>query len=290
MRALTYVNGILGVIKEGKRYSKKAKKPDFITGTNFYYEPTLKMMDGKPLTKTQISKVENFIDNFIFPDEQSADSKESADSLQSQKTVHCVDKDGNYLGKIVNDGGYQEVPSAPTKETEKWIDGKWVDCVLVDKNTGKYIGIGDTRTSSETKYAPNTVPPNFEKKYYSWDGKNWNISLDVAKRLKKEGIKAKQVVNFNNTFGILAYWEPGSFETQEKEAKAWNSDNSVKTPFIDTLLTIRNLGETKQELVNKILAKADAYRTTFAKMLGKYQSLIKQIDAATTVDEVIQIN
>ena len=72
--------------------------------------------------------------------------------------------------------------------------------------------------------------------------------------------------------------EVASWRKQEEQARAWNADNAVSTPTIDALLEARSLGETKQELVDKIIANANAYEAVYAPLLGKYQSLEKQID------------
>ena len=280
MKVLSYVNGVLTVINEDKMYKEVANKPLFISGTNFYYEPTLKQMDGVPLTDTQIADAEDFIDNFTFP----------VIIPTTQKEVFCVDNDGNYIGEMVNDGTYQEATSAPTKDTEKWINGTWVDSVLIDKDTGKYRGIGDTRTASNTTYAPNTVPSDFATGYYSWDGDKWSISLADAQACRSMKIKRAQTDAINAIIGAVATLETISFTTQEKEARAWVLDNTVSTPFIDALLVSRNIqGETKKILADKIIKKADAYTTAYATLLGKFQNLIHKIQACTTVADVAKV-
>lgn len=276
MQVVTYVNGELTVINGDNFYKEITTKPSFITGTNFYYEPTLKQMDGEELTDTQITDAENFITNFVFP----------TITPVVHDPVYCVDADGNYIDFMINDGSYQEATSTPTKNTEKWDGSAWVDSVLVDKTTGKYSGVGDTRTAPNMKYAPNTVPTDFASNYYYWDGTSWNISLADAQTCRSAKIRLAQTNALTGILGEVAFWEPGSFTTQEKEARAWNADNTVSTPFVDALLASRNLGETKQELVDKIITKADAYTVVYADMLGKFQNLIKQVQAATTVDEV----
>ncbi|MDX1809728.1 MAG: hypothetical protein R3331_09330 [Sulfurospirillaceae bacterium] len=277
MQVITYVNGLLTVINGDNFYKELATKPSFITGTNFYFEPTLKQMDGIDLTAQEESDAIAFINSFVFT---------TASTAPVKKQVYCIDNDGNYIGYFVNDGNYQEADSAPTKKTEKWTSGVWVDSVLVDKTTGKYNGIGDTRTAPNTKYAPNIIPKDFDINYYSWDGTSWNITLTDAKTCKSEEIRLGQKATLDGILGEVAVWEPASYDKQEQEARAWNVDNTIATPFIDALLASRNLGETKQQLVDKIIQKADAYASAYASMLGKFQDIIKQIQNATTVDAV----
>ena len=119
--------------------------------------------------------------------------------------------------------------------------------------------------------------------------KAWVLTLEEVKKSKYKEIKLAQTNALNAIVGELASSEPVSYTKQETEARAWNNDNNTATPFIDNLLISRNLGETKQELVDKIIAKADAYQVFYASILGKFQALVKQIDAATTVDEVNKI-
>ena len=51
-------------------------------------------------------------------------------------------------------------------------------------------------------------------------------------------------------------FEAVSWAKQEAQARAWIVDNATATPIIDALLIARNMNETKEELINKIIAKA----------------------------------
>jgi hypothetical protein len=77
-----------------------------------------------------------------------------------------------------------------------------------------------------------------------------------------------------------------SWGKQETEARAYMSDNASATPMIDAILTTRNLGETKLELVNKIIGYSDAYQVAYGTLLGAWQNKQKQVELALTVDEV----
>lgn len=114
-------------------------------------------------------------------------------------------------------------------------------------------------------------------------------TLEEAQATKKAEIKRRQTNELNVVVGETADFESASYTKQETEAKAWNADNSMATPFIDGLLVSRDLGETKQELVNKIIAHADAYAQFYTKQLGKFQRLVKEVDNATTVTDVESI-
>ena len=80
--------------------------------------------------------------------------------------------------------------------------------------------------------------------------------------------------------------EMASWPKQEQQARAYLADQNAPTPLLDGLLVGRNLGETKAELAQKIVANADGYQVAYSTVLGKYQSLMKQLEAATTPAQV----
>ncbi len=84
--------------------------------------------------------------------------------------------------------------------------------------------------------------------------------------------------------------EMATWPKQEAEARAWLADNSSATPVIDNLMIGRSaLGESKAELVAKIIANADAYSVAFPKVLGLYQAKQKALEACTTLEQVLAL-
>lgn len=84
--------------------------------------------------------------------------------------------------------------------------------------------------------------------------------------------------------------EMASWTKQEAEARAWVADNNTVTPLIDNLLIGRSIvGETKESLVNTIIAKADGYAQGYALVLGMYHAKQKQLEACTTVAEILAL-
>lgn len=75
------------------------------------------------------------------------------------------------------------------------------------------------------------------------------------------------------------YPEMVSWFKQEQEARALKEDSNVSTPFLSKLAESRGLGETVEELADKVIANADHYNETFSDMLGAFQKQIKDIDA-----------
>lgn len=80
--------------------------------------------------------------------------------------------------------------------------------------------------------------------------------------------------------------EMASWMKQEAEARSWIANNAVVTPIIDNLIIGRAMGESKADLVVKIITKADAYTVAYAQVLGAYHAKQKAIEVATTVAEV----
>ncbi len=117
-------------------------------------------------------------------------------------------------------------------------------------------------------------------------GQEGNPTLEQAQVSQVSELTQKQSAEVNALLGTMAMGEADSFTKQEVEARAWSNDNTTVTPLVDAILTARASGETKQELVTKIIAKADAYTVAYGAILGKFHKLTKQVDEATTVGEV----
>lgn len=71
--------------------------------------------------------------------------------------------------------------------------------------------------------------------------------------------------------------EISSWPKQEREARAWVSDNTSPTPWIDAAAQARGIA--KADLVSKIIAQADALAPLHGALTGKRQSLRDQINA-----------
>lgn len=66
-----------------------------------------------------------------------------------------------------------------------------------------------------------------------------------------------------------------SWDTQLAEATAYNADNTASTPLLDSMIAVS--GDTKADLVTRILAKAEAYSKAFGAALGKKQKAIADL-------------
>lgn len=78
-----------------------------------------------------------------------------------------------------------------------------------------------------------------------------------------------------------------TFDKQEQEARAWLADNSASTPFVDALAAGRQMD--KAELVNRIIAKADAFAIASGLLTGQRQRYEDLLDVAETAEDVAAI-
>lgn len=114
--------------------------------------------------------------------------------------------------------------------------------------------------------------------------------MDELKYLRKLELE----LEFNKlVVGIVPNTPPhemASWGKQEHEARAWDADNSAPTPMIDIMLVSRDAGESKEELVHKIIDKASAYQQTYADYLGRFHKVMRLVEEATTEEELKAIS
>lgn len=75
-----------------------------------------------------------------------------------------------------------------------------------------------------------------------------------------------------------------TFDKQESEARAWQADNGAATPLLDALAAGRQMD--KAELVQRVIAKADAFSAATGMLTGQRQRLEDALDAAKNLAEV----
>ena len=103
------------------------------------------------------------------------------------------------------------------------------------------------------------------------------------RELTKEELKPYLLISINadyeSSIAILTSGIPASeiatWPDQKAEAKAWELDNSVATPLIDSICLTRVCD--KEYLVSKILAKNEYYSTEVGKLTGIRQKLEKEL-------------
>lgn len=81
--------------------------------------------------------------------------------------------------------------------------------------------------------------------------------------------------------------EISTFDKQESEARAYAADPTASTPLLSALAEARGID--MDELVKRVIAKADAFAAASGYIIGQRQALEDQLDACRTVKEVQNI-
>lgn len=118
-------------------------------------------------------------------------------------------------------------------------------------------------------------------------------SIAPAPQTALEAARSKKLFEINRAYDteiglILASYpkeEARSFDKQESEARAWLTDSTAPTPYIDAMRLERDY-LSKQELVDRIIAKADQFAYAHGLATGKRQRLEDAVNDATTVETV----
>lgn len=144
-----------------------------------------------------------------------------------------------------------------------------------------------------------TYPPeaavwcNENNAYIKADGSSYTIVAIPEPELPELKATKLNVINaaYQQAIATLTPTYPDderlTFDKQEQEARAWLADNSTPTPFINALAAGRQMD--KAELVNRIIAKADAFAIASGLLTGQRQRYEDLLDAAETAEDVAAI-
>lgn len=145
----------------------------------------------------------------------------------------------------------------------------------------------------------NTYPPeaaiwcNRNNAYIKADGNSYTIvSIPEPELPELKDIKLNEInAAYQQAIATLTPTYPNderlTFDKQEAEARAWLTDNSTSTPFIDALSSGRQMN--KAELVSRIIAKADAFAIASGLLTGQRQRYEDMLDAAQDAEAVALI-
>lgn len=122
------------------------------------------------------------------------------------------------------------------------------------------------------------------------------VDLDDSVVFELTKIKENKLAEINSGYeravAVIKSGVPSSevdtWTKQEAEARAYLADSSATTPLIDALAESR--GVEKDDLVLKIIAKADAYASAMGKLTGLRQKYEDLYNAATTATEYVAID
>lgn len=148
--------------------------------------------------------------------------------------------------------------------------------------------------SFEGKYPPEAaVWCNENNAYIEADGSSYTIVAIPEPELPElKSIKLNEINSaYQQAIATLTPTYPDderlTFDKQEAEARAWLADNSTPTPFVDALAAGRQTD--KAELVNRIIAKADAFAIASGLLTGQRQRYEDMLDVAETAEDVAAI-
>lgn len=113
---------------------------------------------------------------------------------------------------------------------------------------------------------------------------SWTVDMDAARDAKLKEINTSYNAATSSLVATYPETELLTFDKQEAEARAWNIDNSVKTPLVDMLALGRQID--KAELVKRIIAKADAFALATGYLTGQRQRYEDLLDAAISAEEI----
>lgn len=129
----------------------------------------------------------------------------------------------------------------------------------------------------------------FSNGVWSKDPINESEDFEKAKDSKQQEINSGFKGSVSDIIDpSVTYEEQQTFLTQEKEARAWQSDNNADVPNITILAT--NRGISLSDLVPRIIAKADAYSQAVFKLMGQKHAFEDLLSVAETVEDVSSIN
>ncbi|GLQ31671.1 hypothetical protein [Litoribrevibacter albus] len=82
-------------------------------------------------------------------------------------------------------------------------------------------------------------------------------------------------------------YEQLSWDKQEQQARAWFLDKTTETPLVDAIANARGID--KQELCQRIIAKANAYESEVGAVIGERQALEDRVVEAEDWSRVLEI-
>ena len=124
------------------------------------------------------------------------------------------------------------------------------------------------------------------------DGEHRKFQIVAYPEVSLEEVKAAKLSEINRAadaaIATLTATYPdreiSTFDKQEREARDWTADNTASTPLLSVLAQAR--GIPLDELVRRVLAKADAFAVASGSIIGQRQALEDRLDACTTLEEV----
>ena len=177
--------------------------------------------------------------------------------------------------------GIHEIPNGAIEVSEaayqELINGRAQGCEII--------------VSKDNQLSLTTPKPSSN---HTWNGKEWTIDkvgLQTLLNARKDGLllllanktdelKSSLLVGYPQT-------EIESFYRQEKEALAWRTDNTIKTPMLSKIAEVR--GVPLGKLIEKVLEKSDQFAVVVGEIIGKRQAFEDRLVQANTLEELKQL-
>lgn len=132
---------------------------------------------------------------------------------------------------------------------------------------------------------PEEVEQGWRLDHESGAWTNPNIyTLTDAKVAKLSEINAACQIALESLTPTYPERELTTFDKQESEARAYLADTTASTPLLSALAAAR--GIELADLVQRVIAKADAFAAASGAIIGQRQALEDRLDAAQTLEDV----
>lgn len=156
---------------------------------------------------------------------------------------------------------------------------------LVDDHTAQYV------ESHEYGYWNKPMADAQQKEVVAYY-QNWSIPEEAPESLTLEEAKAQKRLEIDEQYSavlqtILQHYpdaETKTWDKQEQEARAYMADSTSPTPILSEIANARDMA--LDDLVAKVILKADAWIKLSGAATGKRQRYESQIEAAATIQEV----
>tara|TARA_R100001039_G_scaffold39097_1_gene43807 strand:- start:1259 stop:1750 length:492 start_codon:yes stop_codon:yes gene_type:complete len=113
-------------------------------------------------------------------------------------------------------------------------------------------------------------------------------TLEEARADKQREINAAYSSELDAILSDYPEAETKTWDKQESEARAYQDDSTASTPLIDAIATARSMD--KAELVQRVIAKADAWIALSGAATGKRQALEDAIASTESLEALDAIS
>lgn len=116
--------------------------------------------------------------------------------------------------------------------------------------------------------------------HHDWNGTVWVEDIEKKRAAKETAIRDEGAKRLESLALPYQQQERDTWETQLKEAEAYQANPSTPTPMLDAIAAGRGL--TKAALVAKVMENANLFRAAAGQILGRQQALLDQLATATS--------